>query len=93
VAIAFGTAGALAATVTGSITPALPSGTAQDDFLIAHVAHAATSTIATPSGWNAGTNFTFGTYRIYFFWKFAAAGETAPTFTVSATGAYGVISR
>lgn len=92
-AIAFGSAGVRAETVTTSNTPALPSGTAQNDFLVAHIAHGATGTIATPAGWNAGTDFTIGTYRMYFFWKFAGASESAPTFTVNAAGNWGVVSR
>jgi hypothetical protein len=92
-AIAFGSAGERIATVTTTNTPTLPTGTTPGDFLCAHIAHGATTTIATPATWNSGVGFTFGTYRMHMFWKFAGVGETDPSFTVSALGNYGVVSR
>ena len=92
-AIGFGAAGARIQSVTTSNTPSLPTGTTQNDFLVAHVAHGATTAISTPAGWNAGIDLTFSGYRMYFFWKFAGASESSPTFGVSDLGNFGVISR
>lgn len=96
VAIAYGGASAQVTSTTGTVTPALPAGTVAEDLLIFHVGHGGTATMPTPAGWNLGTSIAISTtHREHLFWRFAVAGETAPTFTSSVTtnGMWGVLSR
>lgn len=73
-----------------SVTPALPSSWAVGDLLVA-VCYAATSTILStpPSGWTLFASHT-GTFPCAgaIFYKTAAAGETAPTFTLASSPSY-----
>jgi hypothetical protein len=66
----------------GSVTPSLPSGTAEGDLLIALVFVRNTSTVNATSGWttilDSGTDSAFA-HRIMA--KVAGSSESAPTFT------------
>lgn len=69
----------------GNPTPALPSGTATGDLLVCvcATAFASNDLLSMPAGW---TKFANGT-RLSLWWKFAGAGESAPTVTNLSGGA------
>lgn len=97
--IAFGTVGAAASGIGGSITPALPASTAANDFLLAVVnVQTATSMGARGDGWTLiGTpvaNAEAPNFLLHVYWKFAGASESAPTFSSSGAAVMvGVIAR
>lgn len=73
---------------TGDVTPAVPTGTAENDILILAV-ETANETVTAPSGYTevdvspfgGGTAGAIGGSGLAVFWKRAGASETAPTVT------------
>lgn len=95
-AIAYGTTGTFGVSTTASVTPALPASVAQDDLLIAHVSGRTTAAITPPAGWtqlDLQQNSEVPDTRLFILWKFAGAGESAPTVTITGTGVACAISR
>lgn len=100
-AIGFGSVSVMAASVTGQagtpgqITPTLPTSTAAGDLLIMNLSNGTTTALAAPAGWTLATSVVCGTARQHLMWKFAAGGESDPTFTggSAANGMWGVLSR
>jgi hypothetical protein len=81
-------------TTSGPSTADLPTDYRINDVLVMAVFFKdASATVTTPSGWTrvSGT-FTGPNSQIIYFFKYAAASETAPTLTYSTTGA-GMVSQ
>lgn len=82
----FVAAGALAASQTGNVTPALPTGWAEDDIHIMSCMMNKACTFLAPTGWTAfnptlvlnNTNQSTG-----WFWRRAVTGDTAPTTSIA----------
>jgi RHS repeat-associated protein len=81
-------AGAAASATGGDVTPGLPAGWQPNDLFVAVVESRDNVSATMPAGWtllNQGSG-TSGLHRATIFWKFAAAGDTAPTVTHTGGG-------
>jgi hypothetical protein len=79
-AVAFRSIGALSSAAFGSITPALPTGWAENDIFLLFVEGGAAATA--PSGWVEVTNSPQGVSTILnVFWRRATASESSPSVT------------
>jgi hypothetical protein len=78
--------GALASTSVSPLSLSAPAGTLAGDVLLAQVAYYGTSTITAPSGWTRIlADVSEGVVTSAVYWKVAAAGEPAATFTLPDT--------
>lgn len=83
---------ASAAAAAASVTVTKPTGTVDDDLLVAGVSAAAGAAITAPAGWTQwGSEVTAGASRGAFFWKRASSEGADYTFT--STGASNITGK